>query len=212
MDITNNVSIPSQLSQTAGANIDDSSSEFEISSEVVSKKKKNVPVVNLTEEDLISILNGQDLSIELDNFNMADINKIPYFNKLSNNQKTLIINRLYEKVPKNQKLAKHNDSTVAKDSYFYCKNCGYNEKIPDKMFIFSRSYEKSGDDFDNKFINYKHDKTLPFSKKYNCINKECSTHKNPIIKNAVFYRLNNTYTVRYICTICDSYWSTNTEN
>ena len=204
MDITNNVSLPTNI-QSGGVD-EDTSSDFDISSDMTTSKKKKNSITNITETDIENILNGHDISFELDNFSIEDINKISYFNKLTNNQKTLVINRLYEKVPSNQKIVK-NTNIVVKESYFYCKNCGYNEKIPDKMFIFSRSF-KSNNALNNNFLNYKYDNTLPFSKKYNCINQNCSTHKNPITKNAVFYRFNNTYTIRYICTICDSYWNT----
>jgi len=233
MDITNNVSVPNptmtlnsnQNGLIGGLNggligglepgltgTEDASSDYDVSSEVPTSRKKKT--TTLTEPDIISILDGQDLPFELDNFNINDINKIPYFNKLNSNQKTLVINRLYEKVPKNQKIKLSTETTgIIKDSYFYCKNCGYNEKIPDKMFIFSRSNEtNNNDNTSTKFINYKYDNTLPFSKKYNCVNKDCSTHKNPGTKYAVFYRLNNTYTIRYICTVCDSFWSTFVEN
>jgi hypothetical protein len=56
------------------------------------------------------------------------------FNKLSNEQKTLVINRILEKTPHKQKQQKSNEHT-RKKSYFYCKSCGYNEKIPNKKFI-----------------------------------------------------------------------------
>jgi hypothetical protein len=210
MDITNNVSISSPNQQ--GGNDEDNkeieSSDYDVSSDVVHSKKKKGGAVVLTEQDIVTILNGSEFNKDLENFNINDVYKNSYFNKLTNFQKTLVINRLVEKIPKNTKVPKQSDNVI-KDCYFYCKNCGYNEKIPDKMFIFSRSNEKKSDDSNNKnFINNKFDNTLPFSKKYNCINKECETHKNPAIKKAVFYRLSNTYTIRYVCTICDHFWNT----
>lgn len=217
MDITNNVSIPNinaienVLNTVGGAKHDDLSSDYDVSSDVTSSKKKKISTI--TENDIINVLDGKDLSFELDNFNMNDLNKISFFNKLDSNQKTLVINRLYEKLPKNQKLPKTSDQIVTKDSYFYCKNCGYNEKIPEKMFIFSRTSEKTTEDtFSSRFINFKHDNTLPTTKKYNCLNKECPTHKDPKLKNAVFHRLGSTYAIRYICSICNFYWNTSSEN
>jgi hypothetical protein len=144
---------------------------------------------------------------------MNELSKISYFNKLDSNQKTLVINRLYEKIPKNQKIPKNTEAFTGKDSYFYCKNCGYNEKIPDRTFIFSRSSTNNNENsYNTKFINFKYDNTLPTTKKYNCINKDCKTHKDPILKKAVFYRFGGTYAIRYICTVCDYYWNTLTEN
>lgn len=213
MDITNNVSIPNINpidNIVGGAKLEDISSDYDVSSEITSKKKKGITI---SDDDIINILSGKDLLFELNDFDMNELNKIPYFNKLNSNQKTLVINRLYEKIPKNQKIPKNTDNVTVKDSYFYCKNCGYNEKIPEKMFIFSRSGENSNEDtYSAKFINYKYDNTLPTTKKYDCINKNCKTHKEPILKKAVFYRYGGTYAVRYICTVCDYYWNTSTEN
>jgi len=219
MDITNNVVIQGQT-QTGGKITNDhnevnnvlESSDFDVSTDidnqvtVSTKKNKNVTVLN--ENDLIDILNG-NFTKELDNYNIKDVTKIPYYNKLSDNQKSLITTRLYEKLPKNQKINKNSDSDIVKDAYFYCKSCGYYEKIPDKTFIFSRSFDKNSNEItNNNFLNLKFDNTLPYSKKYNCENKNCTTHKNPATKNAVFYRLNNSYNIRYICTVCNHFWST----
>ena len=120
---------------------------------------------------------------------------------------------MYEKIPKNQKISKlGTGSSNTKQSYFYCKNCGYNEKIPENMFIFSRNNEKITEAiFNPSFLNSKYDPTLPTTKKYNCINEICKTHADPIIKKAVFYRQVNTYGLTYICCVCDSYWNTHIE-
>jgi aspartate carbamoyltransferase regulatory subunit len=56
-------------------------------------------------------------------------------------------------------------------------------------------------------MNYVNDNTLPRTKNYNCINQNCSTHINPEIKMAVFYRHKGSYNIRYICKICDKYWN-----
>jgi hypothetical protein len=115
---------------------------------------------------------------------------------------------LYEKIPKIQKIPKET-STNIKLSYFYCKNCGYNEKIPNKMLIFNRSNEKSSvDSFNTNFLNYKYDPLLPRTKKYTCTNASCITHKHPEKKRALFFRLTNTYVIKYICLECDSFWQT----
>ena len=215
MDITNNVAVPNlhpiddPILQDGGK-IDETSSDYEITTDISSKKKKTVI---LTDDDIINVLSGKDITVELDNYNISDLNKIPYFNKLTSNQKTLVINRLYEKLPKSFKMPKSTDTTITKETYFYCKYCGNNEKISDKMFIFSRSGDSSNQTtIDSKILNYKYDPTLPFSKKYNCINKDCKTHTEPVLKKAVFHRIGDTYAIRYICTVCDHYWSTATDN
>jgi hypothetical protein len=138
------------------------------------------------------------------NFNISDLNKNSIFNKLSNQQKTLVINRILDKTPK-QKQTKLNVYSTKK-SYFYCKSCGYNEKIPNQKFIFSRGNENKNILYNNNFMNFINDNTLPRTKNYNCINSNCETHKNPEIKMAVFYRHKGSYNIRYICKVCNKYW------
>jgi hypothetical protein len=213
MDITNNVSLVNDTPQTGGDadqvilnnDIDDvTSSDYDITS-----TKDN----NITDNDIVKILNGNDHEINLKKFNIADLNKNSVFLKLNNNQKTLVINRILDKLPKSNKInVNKNSNKVNKDSYFYCKNCGYYKKIPPGMFIFSRGSDKKNDSYNHQFLNYKFDQTLPTTKNYNCINDKCNTHNNPSIKKSVFYRKSNTYNIQYICLVCDSYWNTFTEN
>ena len=227
MDITNNVSVisgktkqdgggslendleenledeflPEEISLTIGGGNkkQDSSSDFDISS-------INGGSETLSDNDLSGILEGNDIDIK--NFNMTDLEKNPNFNKLSSNQKTLIINRILEKLPKNFKQFKSADVNAEKQSYFYCKSCGYYEKIPNKMFIFSKGNENNDDMYNYRFLNYKHDDTIPRTKKYNCINNKCPTHKNDNVKLAIFYRQKGSYNTRYVCTVCESFWNT----
>ena len=224
MDITNNVSSHVDV-QNGGitydkdGNIIDSdvnditeSSDFDIN---ISSKKKNISknITEITDSVIESMLNGDILDIEINEDSINDINKLSYFNKLNNNQKTLVINRLYEKLPKNQKIPKTFNSESFKQSYFYCKNCGYSEKIPENMLILSRNISKNTNDSINNFMKYyKYDNTIPISKNYNCINTECPTHTNPLIKNALFFREPNSYVLKYICNVCESIWRTENKN
>ncbi len=205
MDITNNISnIDVDKIKTGGDNNIEiaESSDYDVSISESFGGGSNT----ITESNVNSILNGSDLDLNIKNFDINELNKNSAFNKLTNNQKTLVINRILEKIPK-QKTSKHAEN-VGKDSYFYCKSCGYNEKIPGGQFIFSRGDEKKDEFYSSRFLNYVHDNTLPRTKNYNCINDNCSTHKNPSLKLAVFYRQRGTYNVRYICTICSNYWNT----
>lgn len=204
MDITNNVSLVNdEINQIGGINNDEisESSDYDVNS---SEFKTNT----VSELEISEILEGNDNTIDLKNFNISDLNKNPSFVKLSNNQKTLVINRIIDRLPKSIKNIKSNENFNNKESYFYCKSCGYNEKIPNKMFIFSRGNEKKNELYNFNFQNYTNDNTLPYSKNYNCINEKCKTHIDPKLKNAVFFRNGNSYNIKYICSICDSFWDT----
>ncbi len=206
MDITNNISVIDGEKSLHGGqndinlnNIHIESSDYDVS---ISESIGGA----ISDSNVNDILNGSDTDLDIKNFNLNDLSKNPTFNKLSSNQKTLVINRILEKIPKNK--PKQTDNNIGKDSYFYCKSCGYNEKIPPKQFIFSRGDEKNDDFYNYRFINYVNDNTLPRSKKYNCINEKCATHQNPSLKLAVFYRQKGSYNIRYICTVCNNYWNT----
>ena len=205
MDITNNISnIEGDKIKTGGDYEQDilESSDYDVSvSESIGGG-----INSISETNINNILGGNDVDLSIKNFDVNELNKNSTFNKLTNNQKTLVINRILEKMPK-QKTSKNIDSS-GKESYFYCKSCGYNEKIPNGQFIFSRGDEKKDEFYSTRFLNYVNDNTLPRSKNYNCINGTCPTHKNPSLKLAVFYRQKGTYNVRYICSVCSSYWNT----
>ena len=118
MDITNNVSVSNKEDDTE-TETEVESSDYDVTSS--SKKSKKTSFTVLNEDILEKVLNGTILEIEIDEKDINEINKISYFNKLTSNQKTLLINRLYEKIPKSQKIPKE-ISTNVKLSYFYCKN------------------------------------------------------------------------------------------
>ena len=220
MDITNNISFIDDEKNLQGGGLDDRfdnnhknlNKNINLNSQSVESSDYDVSITEsfggagISDSNVNDILNGSDTDLDIKNFNINDLNKNTTFNKLSNNQKTLVINRILEKVPKNKNKQVENISN--KDSYFYCKSCGYNEIIPPKQFIFSRGDENNDDFYNYRFKNYIYDNTLPRSKKYNCINDKCPTHKNPSLKLAVFYRQKGSYNVRYICTVCNNFWNT----
>ena len=98
---------------------------------------------------------------------------------------------------------------IVKKAYYYCNNCGYNEIIKNNTIIFNtRSEQNDNVIVKQHYLNFKYDNTLPISKKYNCINNDCKTHKNPELKHAVFYRNKiNKYNLIYVCSVCDSFWN-----
>lgn len=206
MDITNNISNTIEEIQSGGNNVDKLEGVIIESSDYdVSLSESTGGANNISENDLTNILDGSDTDISVSkNFNINDLNKNATFNKLSNEQKTLVINRILDKAPKQKQSKSYVHSS--KKSYFYCKSCGYNEKIPNQKFIFSRGNENKNEIYNYNFMNFVNDNTLPRTKNYNCINSICSTHVNPELKMAVFYRHKDSYNIRYICKVCNKYW------
>lgn len=224
MDITNNISSTLEEIQSAGGILLETdsttleSSDYDVSiSESIDGNKsigggKDREESGVSIDDVSNILDGSDTNISVSKkFNINDLNKNSKFIKLSNEQKTLVINRILENNPK-QKQTKTTTtistltSTSNKKSHFYCKSCGYNEKIPNQKFIFSRGNENKNEIINSNFLNLVNDCTLPRTKNYNCVNQSCSTHSNPQLKMAVFYRHANSYNIRYICQVCSKFW------
>ena len=197
MDITSNVSDESSTQILEGGN-----SSLDISD---SSDYNTISDDTLPNEVISDILSGKNITINLTEKLYNNLNKNFFFNKLSNNDKTLVLNRLYEKLPKNSKIFKTQSSN--RPAYFYCKNCGFNFKIKNETFIFSRNKNNDNELFNTNILLNKYDSTLPYTKDYTCINKKCPTHTNSNIKKATFYRKNNTYNIKYICTVCDSFWN-----
>ena len=214
MDITNNIATTIELLQQEGGEININnlvgihveSSDYDVS------LSESIGGASISEDNISSILDGSDTDIVLSkNFNINELNKNSSFNILSNDQKTLVINRILEKNTK-LKSIKQSSTTSIKESYFYCKSCGYNEKIPNQKFIFSRGNENKNEIYNYNFINLINDNTIPRTKNYNCINQNCSTHKNPQTKMAIFYRHRGSYNIRYICKICNKFWDSYSES
>ena len=197
MDITNIIS----YKNNSDDNNSITSSNYNVSDDKINTEDILTDKNILTEENINDILEGNFSGIEINHSTYKNINDNEYFNTLNSEQQTLILNRIYDKLPKTVK-----NTLKFNNTYFYCKCCGYNEIIKNKSFIYSKNFNNDEDIYNCNFKEYINDNTLPSTKKYNCINPTCETHKNPSIKKATFYRFNKSYKLRYICSICNSYW------
>ena len=176
---------------------------MDITNTVYENREENNNFLSSTEETnninifIEIILNGEkyDLSL-LDNITIEQIHENEKFKSLDKNKKTLIINNFITQT-------KNKSDDLKNKFYFYCNNCGYNTEIKNKTCI----YQDKIDIKPNNIINYKYDPTLPSTKKYVCINKNCETHSNFQIKKATFFKLNsNSYETTYLCNICNTTW------
>lgn len=185
MDISNNLLIINNHEN----NID--SSDYDVSSD-----KNDL----LTKKDITDILNNKEKNIFSKIQNINDIKNNMFFENIDEKDQNTIINKYFEYINKN------NTSNI-KNAYMYCSNCGFSEIIKNDTLIFNKNTKITENDFAPKnYINYKYDYTLPTTKRYNCINNNCETHKNPSIKDAVFFRLEQSYEIKYICSVCNSFW------
>ena len=86
---------------------------------------------------------------------------------------------------------------------FKCSNCNYRKSITETIKLYQMNVKSQYNIFrsidDNKILAM--NPIYPRTKDYNCKNIECITHKDPSIKEAVFFREKDTYELNYICTI-----------
>jgi hypothetical protein len=98
----------------------------------------------------------------------------------------------------------YKDETVS-NVVLRCDNCKYTKLITSTILIYSKSLntfnvEEHSSIEENKFIT--HDPLLPHISNYTCPNKECITHKDSTLKDAVSYKKPNSYIRHYICCKC----------
>lgn len=88
--------------------------------------------------------------------------------------------------------------------YFKCTNCENIEQIDTGTLIISRAVVNSTTDYSGtrKFGDMVDDKTLPHTRNYVCPNKNCESHTNHKLRDAVFFKPGNSYAVKYVCTVC----------
>lgn len=145
---------------------------------------------------ITKILNDTDLNeSELEKQTLL-IKSTPYLNLNKIDKKKVDV--------KLEKLLKETD--ITKNAYFVCNNCLYSKIIDSKTLITSRvCASKTNNYINNKnFKNMIHNKCLPISRAYICVNKDCKSHIEHALREAVFYRID--MQVWYACKACNSSW------
>lgn len=142
-----------------------------------------------------------------DYVNENDILQSDEFEKLSTDEKSLVIQKMSLYVNKNKKTVYPavNTTIDASAAYFICHNCKYYEKIQSGTLI----YSKSNTLFDHIDLNmYKYngkDCILPYDRNYTCPNDKCPTHKDYMLKQQVTKR-HKTSKIIHTCSVCTTSW------
>jgi hypothetical protein len=89
-----------------------------------------------------------------------------------------------------------------------CNNCGYQESIGRSLNLYSINFKNSASsEYDIEHLKLLSlDPTLPRTRDYTCKNNNCITHKKNDVKEAIYYRDDNTYNINYCCTTCYTNW------
>lgn len=153
-----------------------------------------------------------DAMINNDDINFKDIEpyidtllKSTYYQKLPQIQKSYVYNKIQDMLNLEKKEIEpmtKNKSEPGKAIYL-CKKCGYNQDILPGSEILNRASQNMAQNYTvSDYKDMLNSKILPYTRKYYCPNNECKSHTDPKVREAIFFRLNNTYQVKYICTAC----------
>lgn len=152
------------------------------------------------------IINNELLSKDMIiNISLDELSKSPSFKKLKIKQKEYVYNKIQDLLPVDKKKILSDDNVYQpKDSaYFICNNCGIMKKINEGTLIFSRVSSNIAQSYSTSDYNSMvYSDILPRTRKYICPNDTCDSHTDPIKREAVFFRMNNTFKIKYICTAC----------
>jgi len=148
---------------------------------------------------------------------LADIlKKIKNKDKLTNIKLNISLNILEKddeykklKTPIQNKIKSLINKENTNTMIFKCINCNFESNIDTTIRLYYLNLKKDIDVKssieDNKI--YVHNPILPRTKDYTCKNINCLTHKNKKNKEAVYIKNENTFNLKYICTVCFTDWN-----
>ena len=134
--------------------------------------------------------NNKNMNLYKANFEKSDIIKNKKYQKLSDADKNKL-NILFE-------------SNINSNAEFKCDNCNSVFPIKESILLYEldikNDYVKIKTLDENELLS--RDPLLPHTHDYICKNPDCITHKDALLKDAVFFKDINSYKVNYICTVC----------
>lgn len=144
---------------------------------------------------------------EINNVFMDDLIKSSPYKKLKNKQREQIYNKIQDLLPTEKKKLIKDEAgkQIIEKAYFICNNCGYRKPIEEGTLIFSKVSNDIAQSYSSSDVkDMKHSDILPRTSKYICPNSKCESHTNSDKKEAVFFRMNNTFKIKHICQTCDA--------
>lgn len=108
----------------------------------------------------------------------------------------------------NKSVKKNYSDNISHQAYFICKNCGTYEKIKPGTELIKKISESSQNSYDNyeRAKDMIHAKYLPATRNYICQNTKCPSMTDFSKREAVFFRIPNSFKIRYVCKACQSSW------
>jgi hypothetical protein len=112
--------------------------------------------------------------------------------------KVLDLTKVQETKLKNTEIKEQGDEV-----HFICNNCGTTKKVKENTLIFSKvSNDISQSYIASDLADMQYSDILPVTRVYICPNEKCESHTNLEKREAKFFRLNNSYRLKYVCLAC----------
>jgi len=139
---------------------------------------------------------------EIEGLSLNELINNSNYKKLKNKHKEYVYNKFQDLIFIRKKQENDGNNKYEK-VYFICNNCGFKKPIDEDTLIFSKvssniSQNYSTTDFKD-MINCD---ILPRTRKYICPNSKCESYIDIKKREASFFRMNNTFQVKYICHAC----------
>ena len=155
------------------------------------------------------VINKEEIDVsDVASLDIDKITHVPEYKKLSKKAKELVYNTIFDMLPVEKKLMKEADQSQTQNlAFFKCYNCGEMQPISEGTLIYSQNY-KQDETVANVEINTDliHDPTLRRTRRYTCHNKDCVSHKDLSKREAVMFRMGDSYHINYVCTACETGW------
>jgi hypothetical protein len=158
------------------------------------------------DEVIIKILKKESLDDDtIKMLSLNDLMKQESYNNLKSAHKEYVFNKVVDLTKMNESQLKNTEMKKVMDTmYFICKNCGTTKKIKEGTLIFSKVSSDIAQSYVASDLSVmKYSDVLPITRKYICPDIKCESHTNPEKREAKFFRLNNSYRLKYICMACD---------
>lgn len=163
---------------------------------------------DLYDRVITKVMSGEELDKkDIDSISLDELMQSFAYKKLKLKQKQFIYNKIQELLPLDKKQIFNENETKqnTEKAYFICTNCGYKKPIKKNTLIFSKVASDVTQNYvSSDVIDMKYSDILPRTRKYLCPNKSCDSHEDFNKREAVFFRTNNTFKVKYICLACDA--------
>lgn len=163
-------------------------------------------VMDNYDEIIRKIIDNETISKNnLDKVSLDELTKSIGYKKLKYRQREYIFNKLQDLLPiEKKKIVKEQLQKQQMEKAFYiCKNCGYLKQIEEGTLIFSKVSPDIAQSYTTTDLRtMASSDILPITRKYICPNDKCESQHDLTKREASFFRLNNSFRIKYICLAC----------